>query len=97
MVEDIQHRARLRRVIEHPEFLDPRDKLLAEYPRFKDVWIGAKRELQDFAHEGTVCHPSAPTFFLKRTARRFETPSFTFYYTFDDQTVTVYDVEVTAD
>jgi len=93
-MDDIQHRAKLRRIIEKPAFSAALKKFLTQYPRFKDVWMTMKNDLQDFAHEGTVSSSSVRGYCLKRSARRFETPSFAFYYSYNDDSVTVYNVEV---
>lgn len=97
MGQDLQFSSRPRRVTESSECRKYIRELFETYPRFREVLIAIRRDLQDFAHHEAISHPSLSGYFFKRTAKCFETPSFTYYYTYDDGSAEIKWIEVTDD
>ncbi len=53
--------------------------------------MAIRRDLQDYAHDNPNQHGN---FYWKETAALYDTPSFAYYYTYDDNAVFLHDIMV---
>ncbi len=91
MGHDRQFNYTLRRVIERPEVFEQCRKLIDQYPRFKDIWMEIRRDLEGYAHE----NPNIVSgYYWKTTSPIYGMPSFYYMYTYDDKIVTIYSIEI---
>jgi hypothetical protein len=97
MNHDLQFSLQPRRVIESSECVQQLKELCEKFPRFLEVWISIRRELTDLAHHDAIKHPNLDGYHFKRTAACYETPSFTYYYKYDESTATIMHIEATDD
>lgn len=88
---DRQFNYRLRRIDEHQDFKKQCSDLIKNHNRFDEILLEIRRDLQGYAHDNPNCLNG---FYWKETAAIFGMPSFVYTYTFDDNCVTLLDIQI---